>query len=299
MKTEILRNDRVEDFASFCKKHRSKVDESFLYDEHLRNFHPDAENPTYIITNLQGEIVASASLIIDDYHKRGKKGRFRIFYSEVEDIAYYRALKDAILHHVTGLDYIFVFVQDMNTKMMDFFNELIFSPERYIYFLKREGLEAPQYTVPDEYEIKAFQVGKDEENWCHIRNSAFASLKGNDTPVTREMVTKMVSSSDYIDGGLMLIYHKDKPVGIIRGTADEFENSPAMNIGPIAILPEYQGRGLGRILLRATINFGIENNYSTIVLGVNAENEKARDLYIQEGFEQVEAVACYRYDIGQ
>ena len=70
-----------------------------------------------------------------------------------------------------------------------------------------------------------------------------------------------------------------------------------MNIGPLAIIPEYQGKGLGRILLRTILNFAKDKNYKRTILCVNAENERAKALYIQEGFKQVEGVVCYKYDL--
>lgn len=124
-----------------------------------------------------------------------------------------------------------------------------------------------------------------------------ATLKGNETPATPQMIAKMVLEEDYIEGGLMILYHKGRAVGVVRGSKEEYEDLPIMNIGPLAIIPEYQGKGLGRRLLRASLNFAKEQSYDRTVLCVNAENERAKSLYIQEGFEQIEAVVCYRYDI--
>ena len=70
-----------------------------------------------------------------------------------------------------------------------------------------------------------------------------------------------------------------------------------MNIGPLAILPEYQGKGLGRQLLRASLQFAKENSYKRTILSVNGENERAQALYIQEGFKQVEGVTCYQFEL--
>lgn len=68
-----------------------------------------------------------------------------------------------------------------------------------------------------------------------------------------------------------------------------------MNIGPLAIIPEYQGQGLGRLLLRASLQFAKEKGYHKTILSVNGENERAQALYVNEGFRQVEGVACYEY----
>ena len=68
-----------------------------------------------------------------------------------------------------------------------------------------------------------------------------------------------------------------------------------MNIGPLAIQPKYQGQGLGRMLLRASLCFARDKAHTRVIPSVNGENERAKALYIQEGFQQVEAVVCYEY----
>ncbi|MDF2531850.1 MAG: family N-acetyltransferase [Clostridia bacterium] len=297
MKIEALRNERIADFAAYCKRHKAEIDDSFLYEEDLLSFIPDDENPTYIATDENGEIIAAASLIIDDYNRRGKKGRFRIFHAAIENIDCYMMLMNAILKHTEGLDKIIVFVPIVNKGLMKNMEKLNFKVERYSYLLVREDLEVPAWNLSEEYEIRSFRAGYDEEAWCEVRNASFATLQGSETPLTPEMVATMISAEDYIEGGLILLYHKGKPVGVVRGSKDEYEDAPIMNIGPLAIIPEYQGQGLGRSLLRAALCLAKDEGYHRTILCVNAENDKAKSLYIQEGFKQVEAVACHKYDL--
>jgi mycothiol synthase len=202
-----------------------------------------------------------------------------------------------ILKYTADIDYVFVFVPIVNKRLMECIEELKFEVDRYSFLLVREDLEVPEFSFPVGYEIIPFRFGTDEEVWCEVRNSSFASLKGSETPITSKIVVDMMNSKDNIEGGSMILYHKVRPIGLIRGTMDEYEGSPIMNIGPLAIIPEYQGKGLGRNLLRASLHFAKEKSYDKTVLCVNAENERAKDLYLQEGFKQVEAVACYKYNL--
>lgn len=297
MKVELLKSDRIQDFIMYCKKHKKEIDESFLYDEDLNNFEPNYENPTYIITNQEGVLIATASLIIDDYNRKGRKARFRIFHSEVEDIACYKMLMQAIIKHTEGLDKIYMFIPIINKKLTEYIKELNFTVERHSFFLVREENNVPAYSLPEGYEIRSFRPGIDEDTYCKVRNVTFAKLLGSETPIIPEMVSTIISDTDYIDGGIMFLYHKENPIGVVRGADDEYEGSPAMNIGPIAIIPEYQGKGLGRSLLRASLQFAKEKSYKRTSLCVNAENERAKALYIQEGFNEVEAVTCFQYDL--
>lgn len=297
MKIEALSNEMVESFIAYCKKHKAEIDDSFLTDEDLKGFKPGADNPTYLITNSLGKVIAAASLMITEYDKRGKRARFRIFHAEPSDDKCYAMLMQALMPHTTGLDKVFLFVPVNHQTLRAHLERLRFEVERYAFLFVRESPEVPEYDLEKEYEIRAFQAGMDEGIWCDVRNAGFARLQGNDTPITPEMVTKMVQSEAYLEGGMMILFHQDKPVGIVRGAADEYVGEPAMNIGPLAILPEYQGRGLGRILLRAALRFAKEKSYARTILSVNGENEHAKTLYLQEGFRQVEAVVCYAYHL--
>jgi mycothiol synthase len=292
VRVEALECSRVADFVAFCKRHRAELDDSFLYDEDLKGFEANEENPTYIVINDQGRIVAAASLIMDEYFKRGRKARFRIFYSEVDELKYYQMLLNAVLKYTADVDKVFLFVPLVNESLIDSMKDLDFISERYTFLLVREAEDEPAINLSEGYEIRSFIPRQDEETWCQVRNASFAKLRGSETPITPEMVTKMTKEEDYLNGGMMILYHHKRAVGVVSGADDEYENAPIMNIGPVAVIPEYQGRGLGRCLLRAALHFAKKQSYQRTVLCVNAENERAKALYIQEGFKQVEAVVC-------
>ncbi|MEO2074067.1 MAG: GNAT family N-acetyltransferase [Bacillus sp. (in: firmicutes)] len=295
MKVEYLCEERVADFAAYCKKHKMELDDSFLYDEHLANFKSDKENPTYIVTNHKGRMIAVGSLMLNDYNRRGRKARFRIFHSEEDHLENYQMLMHELLKHTNEIDELFLFVPFNNEELAQAMEQLKFMAERYTFLLVRENEEVPEFSLPDEYEIKPFRLGVDEEAWCTVRNAAFANLKGSETPITPEMVVKMMTNTEHIEGASLILFDKERPVGVIRGAVDEYEDAPIMNIGPIAIVPEYQGKGLGRILLIYLLDFAKRTGYERTILCVNAENERAKALYIQEGFKQVEGVTCYTF----
>lgn len=297
MRVERLEKERVLDFVAYCKKHRSELDDSYLYDFDLMKFQAGNENPTYLALNQQDEIIGAASLVMDDYHKRGKRARFRIFHCEPQDLQCYQQLLEAVLKHTASLEKVFLFIPIGNKKLIEMIEGLKFSVERYAFLLVREDLDVAEVELPEGYELKGFRPGQDEENWLTVRNAAFSTLKGSETPLTTEGVKTLLTDDDYLEGGMMILFHQGKPVGVIRGADDEYEEAPIMNIGPVAILPEYQGRGLGRSLLRASLRFAKEKGYKRTILSVNGENERAQALYIQEGFKQVDAVACYQYFI--
>ncbi len=297
MEIEALSQDRRDEFLGFCRKHRADIDDSFLYEEDLAAFELSEENPTYVAINAQGTVIAAASLILNDYNRRGRKGRFRIFQADTADQVIYQELLQAILPHTAGLDKLNLFVPTVNTRETKNMLAAGFAVERYSFLLVRDEEAVPDFSLPAGYEIKSFRPGSDEAVWCEVRNAGFAKLKGSETPATPEMVTQMISGKDYIANGLLILYHNGQAVGIVRGADDDYEDSPIMNIGPLAVLPEYQGKGLGRILLRAALRFAEDNAYTRTILCVNAENERAKAMYIGEGFKQAESAACFTYDL--
>lgn len=64
-------------------------------------------------------------------------------------------------------------------------------------------------------------------------------------------------------------------------------------IEAVSVLPEYQGRGLGKNLIRSSLEFALKNGYDKAMLSVNAENENASNLYLNEGFKKKELYICY------
>lgn len=297
LRIERLREERIADFAAYCRRHRKKIDESFLYDDELERFRPNEENPTYILTNNRGEVEGAASLILDEYRRSGRAGRFRILHSEIETLDAYRFLMQATLRHCDGLDSVYVFVPAANKKQAEMVQELGFSAERYSFVLVRGDLEVPDAHFPAGYQVRPFVPGRDEEIWCQVRNEAFGNLKGSEVPITPRMVAEMAADGDSLDGGMLILFHGERPVGVVRGGPDEYKGLPAMEIGPLAIIPEYQGRGLGRSLLRVALRLARDRSFSQTILSVNAENERALSLYEQEGFRLAEPVVCYGYKL--
>ena len=300
MKLERLATERLDEFKAYCRKHKNDgIDDSFLYEEDLEGFTPDEENPTYVLLDANGTVAGAASLIMDDYQKRGKRARFRIFHSEVQEPTAMKQLFQAVVPHAEGLEKLVLFVPLVNRQLMEAVEVLGFETERISYLLVRDVSNIPAYTLPERYGLRSFQQGTDEEAWCEVRNTAFAHLQGSETPITPEMVKKMTAESDYLEGGMILLTYEGKAVGIVRGADDEYEDAPIMNIGPVAILPEHQGKGLGRILLRAALEFARAHSYNRTILCVNGENDRAKALYLQEGFRDAEGAVCYKYRLNR
>lgn len=284
-------------FIDYSRKYRDQLDDSFLIDSELDTFEPNHENPSYLLFNENNTVIGAVSLIIDDYFLSGKRGRFRIFHSVLIDQSVYQIMLDEILKHTEAIDRIFLFIKEEQNTLRALMSSLGFTIERYAYLMTRGDLAVSKPVFPEEFTLKTFEFNQDEEAYCFVRNTSFKTLKGSETPVTPDQVNKMKNSDDYIEGGIQLLYDRDHPIGLVRVAKEEIENVIHASIGPIAIIPEYQGKGLGRMLLRQGLIIGREKGYSKSCLSVNADNKRAVEIYLKEGFIKSEAFVCYNFDL--
>lgn len=296
-------------FKAFCERHKDHLDDSFLFAEELVDFVPNDENPT--VVGLRGETLSgAASLILDDYHVRGRRARFRILYCEDETPDSYAALLSPLRKHVQkwnrertgaereGLTHWFCFVRNGNDTQRICLEANGFHLYRTSHLLIRGETAVPETILPEGVVIRPFLFGQDEEIYCHIRNAAFRNLLGSEAPLLPEDVAKMAQDGDTLPGGIFLLEDHGTPVGIVRAAKDpgDAENEAMVEIAPLAILPGYQGKGYGTLLLRQAIRHGRQLGLARAVLCVNAENTPALGLYMREGFAVYLGFVCMRED---
>lgn len=65
------------------------------------------------------------------------------------------------------------------------------------------------------------------------------------------------------------------------------------HITNIAVLPEFQNRGIGHLLLQEAQKFAMENKCQTMSLEVRLSNEKAQRLYEKLGFKTRQTLKAY------
>lgn len=80
-----------------------------------------------------------------------------------------------------------------------------------------------------------------------------------------------------------LIANEETILGFI-GIEHNYQNKSATKIHKIYILPELQGKGIGKIAIEAVRELALENNSTSLLLNVNRFN-KALDFYQKAGFK--------------
>ena len=307
---EWLASDR-EAVLAFCREHRSRLDESFLEDQELDAFVHDGENPTWLLRE-GGRLIGVGSLLLDDYHRRGRRARFRILYSETATPDAYRTLLIPMREAVCRLNRVpagdgamaithwFVFVREENLAHRACLEENGFRLFRTSHLLVRPELPVRPVVLPTGIDIRNFRFGEDETVYCGIRNEAFRNLQGSQTPLLPGDVAAMASDRQTLADGIFLLTFEGEPAGVVRTSCDvaEDDGDAMLEIGPLAILPRFQGRGYGTLLLRHALAFGVGRGLSRAVLSVNAENTPALGLYLREGFVVDQGFLCLKEDFG-
>lgn len=287
-----IRAEEREGFIDYCRRNRDGLDDSYLYDEDLETFRIGEDNPTALLISTGGEVVGAASLIIQDYIDGRKKGRIRILHCESGDRAEYHGLLAVLSDSIHGLDHIYGFVDESNNQQMTAFKAYGFVVDRYSWVLTRPPLAVEKPVFPEGYSLKDFEYDRDEWAYLKVRNAAFATIKGSETPQTLEGLRAFKDESTHMLGGIQMVWKGDEPAGLIRVFKETEAGIDYAFVAPIAIAPNHQGLGLGRLLLRAGIYFGQQQGMAASMLCVNAENEKAVALYLQEGYEKVQVMVC-------
>ena len=85
-----------------------------------------------------------------------------------------------------------------------------------------------------------------------------------------------------------LIYEEKLVVGFI-GIEHDYQNKAITKIHKIYLLPETQGKGIGKIAIEAIVKLALENNATSVILNVNRFN-KALNFYEKTGFKVIDEV---------
>ena len=148
--------------------------------------------------------------------------------------------------------------------------------------MRRENLEKiPEFPLPKNISVRRFQPS-DEKIWREIQSladpeqrftdSSFAKIFGGDASILRERQ-------------FFLLGENQKPVGTVTAWIDDYFSDPKQGrVHWLAVIPEQQGRGLGKILLSICLRRLRELEYRSAYLKTWPTRLAAINLYLQFGF---------------
>jgi mycothiol synthase len=140
--------------------------------------------------------------------------------------------------------------------------------------------QAPQ--TPIGYSLRSYRPGEDAALLTELYNKTFLDHVTTQQGTVEE--TRSIERTPAFDPELTVFLESDPgiAVGYARTTVRHEAKDAWIDI--LGVLPEYQGRGLGRFLLLRCMFMLAQTRPKAIRLTVEATNEKAFALYESEGF---------------
>lgn len=297
MKAVRLTKDKINDFREYFLKYSHEQDESF---PPLDSYSVRDDESGFLLIGEKNEIIGAAVLMLHDEYIEAGEARFRMFHCIDHNVENYRCLLDSILSDINSrqviLSSIYCYVESKYEIIASAWEQLGFETRRYAWILVRAVEGAAEPVFPEGYEIRTLRDGIDENTWCDIINEAFENILGH-VRMRPEKIIGWRKEPVYIAGGMKFLWYENKPVATVAMTREENDGEDVVFIENIAVLNEFQHKGLGRNLLRYCIRFAKDFGVKRVMLSVNAENEKAAELYFNEGFTKEALYICYHFNI--
>ncbi|MBR61381.1 MAG: hypothetical protein CL904_01805 [Dehalococcoidia bacterium] len=167
---------------------------------------------------------------------------------------------------------------------------------RYWKLTKKNG-QVYEDTPPLGYQLRFFNMGKDEEQLTELQNKSFTGSWGFSPNSVKQIWSKVRLTEWESDGILILENSNHKIIGYNWTHRPKKIDSMNGYIGMTGIDPELRGLGLGRYIVQSGINYLSSLKIPKVNLEVDASNMSARELYLSLGFELLEETVWYELNL--
>lgn len=111
--------------------------------------------------------------------------------------------------------------------------------------------------------------------------------------MTIESFLNLIKSEGVSTDLSILAYHGNEPIGIVLNGIREINGSSIAWNGGTCVAPEFRGKGVGKLMMRETINIYKQNNVDVATLEAVTQNAKAIRLYQKMGYEIIDHLLTY------
>jgi mycothiol synthase len=171
--------------------------------------------------------------------------------------------------------------QVMRTALESFGMEVI---RTYWHMKRLLDAQAKAETNKEHFEIKLVAGQQDLETWWALHQDAFSKHFGF-APRPKDLWIEQTTSAGTMDPeGCFIAFYKGEPAGFVQlANANYHLNGGYVDL--IGVAHNFQGLGLGQLLLQHAINFSVDQGREFIELNVDTGNESgALKLYEKLGF---------------
>jgi mycothiol synthase len=282
-------------FTEYCRTFSKEQDESFIPEV---DFVISDSEIAYMLIDNSGDVIGAISLMLFDEYVSAGFARFRIFHSTDKSVESYSLLLQAFAAEFktnpnNKIEYVYAFIEDSNSEVCRIWESLGFRIKRYSWILERSTENVSPAQFPEKFVLTAFEYPRDLQAYCDITNDAFSDIQGH-VELTARIFKEWTEQKGFLSGGIKILRYDGIPAGFLRISEEVNESGEKICfIETLAVKKEYQGKGLGRSLLRESLKLAGDSGYKKAMLSVNAENSKAADMYIKEGFKKETVYLCY------
>ncbi|MGQ1839352.1 mycothiol synthase [Kocuria turfanensis] len=178
-------------------------------------------------------------------------------------------------------------------------------PVRDLHRLLRPLGDAPDLPLPEEmpagYRLRAFEPGRDEDEWLRVNAAAFAGHPEQGR-MTLEDLRQREAEPWFDPAGFLLAVRSGEP-GTVAGFhwtkvhPGDGERPALGEVYAVGVAPEHQGTGLGRALTAAGVNHLARQGLGEVMLYVDGDNTAALRLYERLGFRPWHLDVMYARDV--
>ncbi len=142
--------------------------------------------------------------------------------------------------------------------------------------------DATDPALPEGYSVRAFEPGRDDEDWVRLNAAAFASHPEQGRLTVADLHERM--AQDWFDAAGLLLVERDGRVVAFHWTKVE-PGSSSGEVYVVGVDPSEQGRGLGGPVTALGLAHLARQDLAEVELYVDGDNTAARRTYARLGFE--------------
>lgn len=168
---------------------------------------------------------------------------------------------------------------------------------RYFWKLRHAALEGlPAAELPGNLRFRTFRRGMDEAAYVELLNATFAE-HWDFAPITQPELEEWNQRPDFDPRGSFFIVDGEREIAHITVLVDpqryEETHDAAARVFELGVLPSYRGKGLGYQLLLKASEFSREHDLNALELVVDGQNDAAKGMYEQMGFQEKRAILVF------